>query len=68
MATTGTHPYHSRIEQIDDRIRRAREIVQRSKHVIIDPKAGFIEPYIGGKIYFGLRRALPDKTQYGLTL
>ncbi len=56
------------VEHGDDRTRKARELVKRVKDVARRRHAGFVKSYIGGELYFGLRRALPQAAEYGFII
>lgn len=56
------------VEQVDDRIRKAREILERFNDWSPHSQTGFIENYMRGKLHIGLRRVLGEQPQYGFII
>jgi hypothetical protein len=54
------------VEQLDDRLRKAREIVKRANERFSYSDPRFIERYREGACNLGLRRAFGDTREYGL--
>jgi hypothetical protein len=56
------------VEQFDDRLRKAREIVERSNNRFSFRHPRFVDRYREGTCNVGLRRALADECQYGFVI
>lgn len=56
------------VEPLDDRVRQARELMQRANYWHSADQVSFIERYITGKLEIGFRRALGEQPQYGFVL
>lgn len=56
------------VEQLDDRIREARELAERCNDADPVHVGRFIDAYASGEIQLGIRCALSEKTQYGFLI
>src|SRR5258707_15441155 len=53
------------VEPFDDRIRKAREIVECFNDVYASEGTGLIKRYQDGQLHLGLRYTLPQERDYG---
>jgi len=49
------------IEQLDDRIRKAREIVQRGNEGLSVQRTSLVDRYVEGSVKVSVRRSFPDE-------
>ena len=56
------------VEQADDRLRVAREMLQDSRDFYTLSESGLIERYKRSELHLVVRRSLPDEPQYGFLL
>jgi hypothetical protein len=56
------------VEQLDDGVRKAREIVKRGNDRLARDKASFIDRYLSGEFHLVLRRAFPDESDCGFLI
>lgn len=56
------------VEQLDDRVRRARELCQRGNDWLAKERTSFRDRYVGHELNIGVRRSLPEETDYGFLI
>src|ERR1700674_2734710 len=56
------------VEKLDDRIRQAREIVERGNNWLMDREVSFIDRYKSGELHIVIRRSLPEESHYGFLI
>ncbi len=68
MGQAGTLEELGDIEQLDDRVRQARELTRRFNHIFAAREAGLAERYLGGELQLVACRILSDAPKDGFVL
>jgi hypothetical protein len=61
-------PVSQEIEQLDNRIRKARELTERCNNFPMFEVAGFVQAYLHGELELGVRDTLGEEPNYGLVI
>jgi hypothetical protein len=61
-------PALDEIEQVDDRIRKARELTERCNNFPMFEVAGFVQAYLHGELELGMRDTLGEAPNYGFVI